>query len=341
MKIIIINFIAIFILISACKHSTEPVPDNIFPKIAFLSWRDGNREIYLMNHDGSEQINLSRNPADDDAFEFSQDGNCIVFVSRPFNGYSDLYVMDQFGRNRKQLTNSLYIRVPSFSPSADQIVFIDDSDSEGSIIYVIDSTGEGLLNLAQDPAGYGRALFSPAGSTIIFDGGNNGIYSMSLDGKNQTNLTNNSAHESLNAITPDGSKIVFTRANEIYIMNSNGSDQVNITNNAARDWGPILSPDGNRIVFKSERDGPSPDIYIMDINGKNVIRLTNNQRMGRPVRFSPNGTELVFDFEDDKFGKQIYLLDLTTNLTIRLTNTLGGAGWWPRFQPFDSAAKNN
>ena len=343
MKIIIINFIAIFILISACTHSTEPVPDNIFPKIAFISWRDGNREIYLMNHDGSEQINLTRNPADDGDFEFSPDGNWIVFRSTLHNGYSDLYTMDQFGRNRKQLTDSLYIRGPSFSPSGGQIVFIDDPfPEEGSTIYVIDSTGENLVNLTQDPGGYGTAIFSPAGSTIIYDAerdGNQEIYSMSLDGKNHTNLTNNSAHDFLNAITSDGSKIVFTSLRDgtstIYIMNSNGSDPVNITNNAARDWGPILSPDGNRIVFKSKRDAPGPGIYIMDIDGKNVIRLTHNQGIGFTVRFSPNGTELVFVSYDDLFGKQLSLLDLTTNLTIRLTNT---PGLFPERPQFSAAS---
>jgi len=34
-------------------------------KIAFLSDRDGNNEIYVMNADGSEQTNLTNNPASD------------------------------------------------------------------------------------------------------------------------------------------------------------------------------------------------------------------------------------------------------------------------------------
>jgi Tol biopolymer transport system component len=34
-------------------------------RIAFASDRDGNREIYVMNADGSGQINLTNNPADD------------------------------------------------------------------------------------------------------------------------------------------------------------------------------------------------------------------------------------------------------------------------------------
>ena len=34
-------------------------------RIAFESYRDGNREIYEMNSDGSNQINITNNTADD------------------------------------------------------------------------------------------------------------------------------------------------------------------------------------------------------------------------------------------------------------------------------------
>lgn len=35
------------------------------PKILFTSTRDGNREVYLMDPDGSEQVNLTQHRADD------------------------------------------------------------------------------------------------------------------------------------------------------------------------------------------------------------------------------------------------------------------------------------
>lgn len=35
-------------------------------RIAFISNRDGNYEIYIMNVDGSEQTNLTNNPAADE-----------------------------------------------------------------------------------------------------------------------------------------------------------------------------------------------------------------------------------------------------------------------------------
>ena len=35
------------------------------PKILFTSTRDGNREVYMMNPDGSEQVNLTQHRAAD------------------------------------------------------------------------------------------------------------------------------------------------------------------------------------------------------------------------------------------------------------------------------------
>ena len=35
------------------------------PKILFTSTRDGNHEVYMMNPDGSEQVNLTQHPATD------------------------------------------------------------------------------------------------------------------------------------------------------------------------------------------------------------------------------------------------------------------------------------
>ena len=50
-------------------------------QIAFVSNRDGNWEIYVMNTDGGNQRNLTNNPAADLAPSWSPDGKRIVFQS--------------------------------------------------------------------------------------------------------------------------------------------------------------------------------------------------------------------------------------------------------------------
>ncbi len=74
------------------------------PKILFTSTRDGNREVYMMNPDGSEQVNLTQHPADDLNAVWSPTGDRILFVSdRQGTRVRDLYLMDADGTNVRRV----------------------------------------------------------------------------------------------------------------------------------------------------------------------------------------------------------------------------------------------
>ncbi len=72
-------------------------------KIAFESNRSGNYEIYVMNADGTHQINLTRHPKADRHPDWSPDGTKIAFTSNQ-DGDFDIYVMDADGSNLVNLT---------------------------------------------------------------------------------------------------------------------------------------------------------------------------------------------------------------------------------------------
>ena len=76
------------------------------PKILFTSTRDGNRDVYTMNPDGSEQVNLTRHRADDQQAVWSPTGETDPFRLRSRWDARNLYLMDPDGSNVQTRTSS-------------------------------------------------------------------------------------------------------------------------------------------------------------------------------------------------------------------------------------------
>jgi Tol biopolymer transport system component len=74
-------------------------------KIAFVSERDTNAEIYTMDANGDNQTNISNNAAHDGEPIFSPDGTQIAFQTSR-DGNNEIYVMNSDGSNPIRLTNN-------------------------------------------------------------------------------------------------------------------------------------------------------------------------------------------------------------------------------------------
>ena len=261
--------------IDNCPNTPNP------EKVAFTSNRSGNNEIYLMNADGSNQINLTNHPANDGNPTLSFDGSKIAFISNRDGSFA-IYVMNADGSNQTRLTNDpAGIGSPAFSPDGGKIAFTLFRDGSNEI-YVMNADGSNITRLTYNPADDNFPTFSPDGSRLAFRSGrdgNNEIYVMNADGSNQTRLTNDPAFDSEPAFSPDGSKIAFRAGRdgnfEIYLMNADGSNPLRLTDNAANDIKPTFRPDGSRLAFVSERDG-NQELYAMNPDGTNQTRLTTN-----------------------------------------------------------------
>jgi len=178
------------------------------------------------------------------------------------------------------------------------------------------------------PQGVGVAPKIVFGSSR--NNGNHDIFTMDLDGSNQTRLTTSLAYDDQPKWSPDSSKIAFMSGRdgnlEIYTMNPDGSGQTRITNNVAADGFPAWSPNGTKIAFvRGDLSNPSTfEIYVMDANGSNQVRLTTDSVIDGVPSWSPDGTKIVFMsggssvFDPNAF--EIYRIDADGNNRTRLTN---------------------
>ena len=137
------------------------------PKILFSSSQDGNWEVYMMNPDGSEQVNLTQHPADDRGAAWSPTGEQILFASdRRRKHVLDLYLMDADGANvrrvfKKKVDGS---RInPAWSPNGKRFAYNYRDFDRGEYGFYLGTLGEEDV----DPLPYGgSAAWSPDGSEI-------------------------------------------------------------------------------------------------------------------------------------------------------------------------------
>jgi len=172
-------------------------------------------------------------------------------------------------------------------------------------------------------------------SKIAFEanvGGKCQIYVMDSDGKNQTRLTENKAHDKSPVWSPDGTKIAFVSMRgkdsktQIYVMDSDGKNETRLTENESYDNSPTWSPDGKKIAFASRGDESNVDIYVMDSDGKNQTRLTENMMQNNSPTWSPDGTKIAFASDRDinnnhSYIYQIYVMDPDGKNQTRLTDS--------------------
>ena len=265
-------------------------------KIAFVSNRDGNPEIYLLNADGSNQARLTNDPAEDLGPAWSPDGAKIVFSSNR-DGNEEIYVMKADGSSLTRLTNSDSHEVePAWSPDGARIAYATRVGEGNWEIYVMDTDGSNQTRLTFDLERDGAPTWSPDGTRIAFLStrqGHQEIYVMNADGSNQVPLlelepTGIFHRHGRPAWSPDGTRIAFHSPDnenfDIYVVNADGTNQTRITDYHGGDFGPAWSPDGTRIAFLAERDGER-GIYVMNADGSNVTRLTHTPDLvpSRPV----------------------------------------------------------
>jgi TolB protein len=203
-------------------------------QIAFLSKRDKDLDIYLMNANGENEHKLYDSGTNDADIDWS--GNTIVFTSN-----FTVWAMNADGTAPRQITNPL---------------------------------NAGQWGTANLPIGDYDPRLSPNSQTIVFERlenpnsthGEYNIFTIDIDGQHETQLTNTGYSQGLACFSHKGDKIAYIVAAigdqgkyDIYLMNTNGDSNNDITPSYFPTnflcYSPIFSGDDSKIYFIGQWTG--------------------------------------------------------------------------------------
>ena len=234
--------------------------------VAFQSFRDEGWNIFSMNADGSNQVDLTNTKSPVVNFEptWSPDGTKVTFM-RQAGGQQDLWSVDANGANAVNLTQSPGVNetAPEFSPDGTKIVYVSSGPDPcctthyNNDIWVMDANGSNqvALTTTDQPTQNIAPTWSPNGLEIAYStnstpsGTDDGIHVMNANGTNQHRLLPGGTPVSTNVLawSPDGAKIAYEGGNgeALYTMNADGSESIPLVEDTSAQypsWAPVPAP---------------------------------------------------------------------------------------------------
>jgi uncharacterized repeat protein (TIGR01451 family) len=162
MKKIVIGILLAGLLVPASAQATFPGTNG---KIAFVRGGD----IWTMNPDGANQVNLTNSPEVEGRPAWSPDGNRIAFQVGPNGGPSKISVMYADGSGRTQVDGASGQDDwgPTWSADGNQIIFLSCCLDDFAI-WKMNSDGTGRSEIAGAFYGLDFVDSSPAGDHIAY-----------------------------------------------------------------------------------------------------------------------------------------------------------------------------
>jgi len=262
------------------------VPGIASTKIAFVSNRSGNKEIWEMDYDGGNQHELTTLKSISLTPRWSPDATRIAFTCyAPYNHIVSaqicIYSADSnhlISFPKMRGTNSS----PAWSPDGSKLAFMSSSKGDPGI-FISNSDGTHIQQISLSRGVSTSPVWNPkTGQQIIFvsdRGGEPVLYQMNSDGSNVERINMPDMGYVVDpAWSPNGQLLAFAWRRpsgnfDIYIMDIVSHQLVELTRDSGRNERPSWAPDGRHIVFESTRTG-TRQIWSVLADGSQAKQLT-------------------------------------------------------------------
>ena len=256
-------------------------------QIAFVSDESGNKEIYVMEADGTRRRKITRNGQINMFPDWSPDGMELAYTTYR-RGVAELRVL---GRGNTP-GGALVSKMPSSISKLDKIraVFGPDkgwvtmvmSDAANTDLFLVRRDGKDIKRLTQDRSIEVSPSWSPDRKQVVFASDRSGsqqIYITDVNGGEPRRLTYRGNYNATPAWSPTGEWVAYaarTGSNlDLYLIDPVSGYTVPLAVHERTDESPAWSPDGRKIAFMSDRRGRR-EVYTIDIDGRNLRRVTQD-----------------------------------------------------------------
>jgi Tol biopolymer transport system component/DNA-binding beta-propeller fold protein YncE len=295
----------VFLLFSAASQipATSTAYDDMWPawspdgrRIVFVSTRDGDPEIYVMDADGSNARRLTRTPGRDAHPSWSPDQRRIAFQSPRENGHTRIFSMDPDGSNlRAVTTNEGFCGVPAWSPDSQRIAVQCTADLSRVAtdrpwkLFVVPAAGGPMRQVTNGPGSDQVPHWSPDGRRLLFYSDRSSVdqlYTIHVDDGATTQVTRGDAANRAASWMPDGRSILLqSEANgvpsDVHRLDVATGAMTRLTTSRPQHGAAYASADGRTIAFQA-RMGAFWRIWLMNADG------SDHRPLGAPVRTAPD-----------------------------------------------------
>lgn len=248
-------------------------------KIVFVSDKDGNKEIYIMDYDGKRHKRITYNKYIDLLPSWSRDNEKILYTSyRKQN--PDLYIFYLYTGKTELVSTGGVNYSADWSPDSDKIVYTSSKKDRNAEIYIRNMETGKEKRITFSSAIDTTPCWSPNGKEIAFISQRSGVprvYLMDAEGTNVRCITYDGSHFDSPSWSPDGTRIAYVSMVEgrldIYVYHLKNNSITKLTEKAGRNENPSWSPDGRHVIFSSNRSGEY-QLYSVDYDGANLTQIT-------------------------------------------------------------------